>query len=56
MTCQLAPESKFMKGRQILAEVHNHFRIPGTEGIILDFCDITHVTLHKDHLVTFLNG
>lgn len=52
----MALEGKPMKGRQIMFEVYNRFRISEAEGSTLGFCHLMQVKLHNDQLVTLLSG
>ena len=51
---RLALLGLFLKGRQILFRMYQHFRISEAEGSVLDFQDLMQVRMKNDDLRTFL--
>ena len=50
---RLALQGIFMKGRQALKMVYDHYKISETEGSLLEFQDLLKVTLKNDNLRGF---
>ena len=46
-------EDGFLRGRQIAFMIYDYFRVTGAHDTVLDYADLSSVTLHDDNIQEF---